>query len=76
MLITRGRHRRRFVGHDRGRARRDEHADLLWARRPELAEQINAGHVNGDYLADFQLPEAAAGNQLASRRRSPSPTSW
>lgn len=31
---------------------------LLWARRSELAEQINAEHVNGDYLPTFQLPEA------------------
>jgi glycerol-3-phosphate dehydrogenase (NAD(P)+) len=30
---------------------------ILWARRPELAEQINTCHVNGDYLADFTLPE-------------------
>jgi glycerol-3-phosphate dehydrogenase (NAD(P)+) len=29
----------------------------LWARRPELAEQIDTEHVNGDYLADYQLPE-------------------
>lgn len=30
---------------------------LLWARRPELAGQINSVHVNGDYLADFTLPD-------------------
>jgi glycerol-3-phosphate dehydrogenase (NAD(P)+) len=29
---------------------------VLWARRPELAEQINSEHVNGDYLAQFPLP--------------------
>ena len=29
---------------------------VLWARRPELAEQINTDHVNGDYLAGFPLP--------------------
>src|SRR3954454_21903835 len=29
----------------------------LWARRPELAEQIDKEHVNGDYLADYTLPE-------------------
>lgn len=29
----------------------------LWARRPELAEQIDTAHVNGDYLADYRLPE-------------------
>jgi glycerol-3-phosphate dehydrogenase (NAD(P)+) len=28
----------------------------LWARRPELAEQINSAHVNADYLANFTLP--------------------
>jgi glycerol-3-phosphate dehydrogenase (NAD(P)+) len=31
---------------------------ILWARRPELAEQITVAHVNGDYLPTFQLPEA------------------
>ena len=40
------------------RARGDEHADRALGPRPELAEQINAGHVNGDYLPTFQLPEA------------------
>ena len=30
---------------------------ILWARRPELAKQINDAHVNGDYLASFVLPE-------------------
>ena len=30
---------------------------VLWARRPELAEQINSGHVNGDYLPSFVLPD-------------------
>lgn len=30
----------------------------LWARRPELAEQINAAHVNGDYLPSYVLPDA------------------
>jgi glycerol-3-phosphate dehydrogenase (NAD(P)+) len=30
---------------------------VLWARRPELAEQINREHVNGDYLPTFTLPE-------------------
>src|SRR4051794_28196641 len=29
----------------------------LWARRPELAEQIDREHVNGTYLGDFTLPE-------------------
>jgi glycerol-3-phosphate dehydrogenase (NAD(P)+) len=29
---------------------------VLWARRPELAQQIEREHVNGDYLADFPLP--------------------
>ena len=31
---------------------------LLWARRPELAEQIDTEHVNGTYLADFRLPDS------------------
>ncbi len=30
---------------------------VLWARRPELAEQINRAHVNPDYLPSFTLPE-------------------
>lgn len=30
---------------------------VLWARRPELAEQIDRDHVNGAYLPDFTLPE-------------------
>jgi glycerol-3-phosphate dehydrogenase (NAD(P)+) len=29
---------------------------VLWARRAELAEQINSAHVNADYLASFALP--------------------
>ena len=29
----------------------------LWARRPELAEQITTEHRNGDYLPDHDLPE-------------------
>jgi glycerol-3-phosphate dehydrogenase (NAD(P)+) len=29
---------------------------VLWARRAELAEQIDAEHRNGDYLADYFLP--------------------
>ncbi len=28
---------------------------VLWARRKELADQINVEHVNGDYLAPFKL---------------------
>ena len=31
---------------------------VLWARRPELAEQIDTEHVNGDYLPDHPLPKA------------------
>ena len=30
---------------------------LLWARRPELAEQITSRHENGDYLPGFTLPD-------------------
>lgn len=29
---------------------------MLWARRPELAEQIDTDHENGDYLAGYRLP--------------------
>lgn len=31
---------------------------VLWARRPELAEQIAKEHENGDYLGGLALPEA------------------
>ncbi len=31
---------------------------VLWARRPELAEQIHTEHENGDYLPSFRLPAA------------------
>ncbi|MCF8571353.1 NAD(P)-dependent glycerol-3-phosphate dehydrogenase [Gordonia sp. HY002] len=47
---------------------------VMWARRPELAEQINVDHVNGDYLSGITLPdtlravsqpaEALAGREL------------
>jgi glycerol-3-phosphate dehydrogenase (NAD(P)+) len=30
---------------------------MLWARRPELAREINERHTNGDYLDGFPLPE-------------------
>ncbi|HEX2701493.1 MAG TPA: NAD(P)H-dependent glycerol-3-phosphate dehydrogenase [Acidimicrobiales bacterium] len=33
-------------------------ATVLWARRPELAAAINAGHRNPDYLPEASLPEA------------------
>jgi glycerol-3-phosphate dehydrogenase (NAD(P)+) len=39
---------------------------VLWARRAELAKQINEDHVNGDYLAGFGLPsELGATSSLA-----------
>jgi glycerol-3-phosphate dehydrogenase (NAD(P)+) len=31
---------------------------VLWARRPELAEEIDRDHVNRTYLPDHPLPEA------------------
>lgn len=31
---------------------------LLWARRPDLADQIASEHVNGDYLPGEELPES------------------
>jgi glycerol-3-phosphate dehydrogenase (NAD(P)+) len=30
----------------------------MWGRRAELVDQINASHVNGDYLPDLSLPQA------------------
>jgi len=42
---------------------------LLWARRPEVTEQINRDHRNPDYLGDIELGElratADAGEALA-----------
>jgi glycerol-3-phosphate dehydrogenase (NAD(P)+) len=29
---------------------------VLWARRPELADDINARHTNPEYLSEFDLP--------------------
>ena len=29
---------------------------VVWSRRPDLAAQINDGHRNLDYLADYELP--------------------
>lgn len=38
---------------------------MLWARRKELADQINDEHRNGDYLQDFDLhPELRATAEL------------
>ncbi len=31
---------------------------VLWARRPELADQIARAHENGDYLAGLPLPDS------------------
>lgn len=39
---------------------------VLWARRPELAREINAEHVNSEYLDGFVLPkELTATSSLA-----------
>ena len=32
----------------------------IWGRRPELVHQINATHINGDYLPELVLPEAVS----------------
>jgi glycerol-3-phosphate dehydrogenase (NAD(P)+) len=34
---------------------------LLWARRPELAREINARHANGSYLPEIPLPPQLRG---------------
>lgn len=39
----------------------------LWARRPELAEQINATRVNADYLPGIRLPDAISATSDAAR---------
>ncbi|MAC78816.1 MAG: glycerol-3-phosphate dehydrogenase [Rhodobacteraceae bacterium] len=36
---------------------RNGHATKIWARRPELAKQINDTRQNADYLPDFELPQ-------------------
>ena len=42
---------------------------VLWARRPELAEQITSAHVNADYLpAFFPLPHPSPRNRFWLRR--------
>jgi glycerol-3-phosphate dehydrogenase (NAD(P)+) len=38
----------------------------LWARRPELAEQIARDHVNADYLPDVRLPDGLAATHDAA----------
>src|ERR1044071_4753602 len=38
-------------------AARNQHDVRLWAREPEVAHGINAGHKNPLYLSDFELPE-------------------
>ncbi|MBW3657334.1 MAG: NAD(P)-dependent glycerol-3-phosphate dehydrogenase [Actinobacteria bacterium] len=30
---------------------------VLWARRPEVADEINEQHTNADYLPDIELPD-------------------
>ena len=44
----------------------------LWARRPELADEINNTHRNPEYLGDVELPKSIratsdAGEALARR---------
>ncbi|GAC66311.1 NAD(P)H-dependent glycerol-3-phosphate dehydrogenase [Gordonia soli] len=39
----------------------------IWARRPALAEQIDADHTNGDYLSGISLPaELRASSEVAT----------
>ena len=38
----------------------------IWARRPELAEQINTQHTNGDYLAGIALPTELRASSVVS----------
>ena len=32
----------------------------MWGRRAELVDQINASHVNADYLPNLLLPDAVS----------------
>src|SRR5262249_9459352 len=40
---------------------------LLWARRPELADQINASRENERYLAGARLPSSLAATHSIER---------
>ena len=42
---------------------------VLWARRRELADEINDAGVNPEYLPNFTLPDALRRHRLARRRR-------
>jgi glycerol-3-phosphate dehydrogenase (NAD(P)+) len=49
---------------------RRDHQTLLWARKPEVAEEVNRDHRNSAYLPDAVLPErlaATADLQQAAR---------
>jgi glycerol-3-phosphate dehydrogenase (NAD(P)+) len=39
---------------------RRDHQTLLWARKPEVAEEVNRDHRNGAYLPDAALPPRLA----------------
>lgn len=39
----------------------------LWARRPEVAEEINTRHTNTTYLGDTQLPESITATSSLQR---------
>jgi glycerol-3-phosphate dehydrogenase (NAD(P)+) len=40
---------------------------MLWARRDELARQIDSDHVNGEYLAQFTLPHTLRATSSIAR---------
>jgi glycerol-3-phosphate dehydrogenase (NAD(P)+) len=39
----------------------------LWARRPQLADEINSTHINSAYLPDASLPESLRGDSDLAR---------
>lgn len=40
---------------------------ILWARRPQLADEISSRHTNADYLPDFALPPSMAATADVSK---------
>ena len=50
-------HRRRVVGDDGRPPAAHNTPTTLWARRADVAEEINTSHTNSRYLAGFNLHE-------------------
>jgi glycerol-3-phosphate dehydrogenase (NAD(P)+) len=57
-----------LVGDHGGLALRRERPTIIWARRPELAEQIRTEHANGDYLKGYELTPSSRPPPTSRRR--------